>query len=186
MYNIDTIPSKVYYKIKQTKDLTLLSDKEEDEDVLKLVWEQIDGYFTKMFPDKSEDKVFNLSKRIESFFSRYKAIETSINILRLYNESKIAKEILQHFGYDITDDLEASLKRAEIDSKEILDRIEEENIKLEKFNKTSSNTTFESALVSVLIVTGTGYVNPNNITHLYFMALIDGAIKKIKSLENGK
>lgn len=197
--SIDTIPSKLFFKILSSGDVSLLSDDPEaDIEELKAVWSIIESEDKALFNSKESTKELGLHKQIESLLAKLQYVILSVFHLRIIKDQDLIKE-LQSDGYKIAWD-DSKIQDENI-ADEIyhsqLDTIEREsdalNMKLSSYQKQleaikpkikdSEDYPFDELVMSYGVVSG-WMVRPNDITQSEFRALIKIGDKKMKSLEN--
>lgn len=184
MYDsIDVIPAKIYFKILETGDISLLSKEEEDAGVLALIWELIEAQHEELTQGKEEKKVLDLSKSIESLASRYESIRIAVYYLRREHDQELF-DLLVGKGFNLDGDIQEALDRVDRESEGIIAKIERLSLKIPKINKESSaKTNFDKVVLSYGAITGLGFVDTNNITITQYYALIETGNEKIKALE---
>ena len=182
IYTIDTIPAKLFFKIDNTGDYTLLSDdnsfKKED---LQKVWESILFYYQKNIQGKARDSQLDLDKKINSLESRLLCIKRIICLLKIERDHELER-YLRSVGYQLTEqNFFDDLKKIESLSDMIKLKIEKHNSLLEKKkDNNTSKTTFEDVLLGYLTILGLGFKEANKITLLEYLALEKQVKNKVK------
>lgn len=99
--SLDTIPYKLFVKIAETGDVSLLSDTEKNTEILQAFWEQIcDEHLSKNQTTESK-KIFKLSKEIDSLLTLNKVVLMACECLRFeYNQELF--NMITGFGYKLS------------------------------------------------------------------------------------
>lgn len=177
----ETIPAKLFFKILESEDYSLLSNKKTDKD-LKAIFENIKKEDNEMISNREVFKVLNLSKRIESLSSRHESIKLIIYHLRSKFDQELL-DILKDYGYKLTGDLQADLDIVERES-DALD-IKIKSLESKMPTQEGEQLSFDENVLMYSAFTGLGYIDPNVLPLSQYRALINNGNKKIKSLENG-
>lgn len=99
--SLDTIPYKLFVKITETDDISLLSDSETNIDVLSEIWEQIyDEHLLKNQSTKSK-KILKLSKEIDSLLTLNKVVLMACECLRFEFNQELF-ELVTGLGYTLS------------------------------------------------------------------------------------
>ena len=103
--NLDTIPYKIFVKIAETGEITLLSDSDIDEEtdieLLAKIWEEIyDEHLSKNETTESK-KIFKLSKNIDGLLALNKVVVMACDSLRFEFNQELFDMILG-FGYQLS------------------------------------------------------------------------------------
>ncbi|CAL2077701.1 conserved protein of unknown function [Tenacibaculum sp. 190524A02b] len=185
MYNIDTIPAKIYFKIVETGNLSLLSPNEKKEDALLKAWKKINQEYQRITFKSTTDKLLELSKKIQSLSARFKFIRNCCYLLKIQRDDEL-EEDLRLYNYKLREEcFMADLNRIETLSDTIEIKIEALNEKLQNLSKSNdkSNALFEEVFMGYLAVLGFGFKDANTITLLEFVGLEKQVTIKIKSLQ---
>ncbi len=182
--SIDTIPAKLFFKITETGNISLLSNKKTNPKKLEEIWKTIEEEHASIAPIEKTNSVVNISKKIESLGAKYQTIQLAIRYLRNI-EDVILMNILTSFGYKFTDNRKKDLLTIERESKAIELIINKLNKKLPSGNN-SFNNSFEEVIMQYSILTEVGFINSNTITIPQYYALIQAGNQKIKILENNE
>lgn len=186
-YNsLDTIPYKLFIKIAETLDVTLLSDVETDLVVLSEIWEKLyDEHLNKNQTSESK-KVFKLSKNIDELIAINKVVLISCGCLRFDFDQDLC-DIIMGYGYQL------SVTDSETYYSDI-DRIEREAnayiIKAEYYQKMlpdpkeneNSEYDIDDIMAGYSIITGLDF-DYNLISYNKFHAFQKQAIAKVKAME---
>jgi hypothetical protein len=99
--NLDTIPYKTFVKIADTGDVSLLSDTENNTDVLLEIWEQIYNEHLSRNQTKESKKIFKLSKEIDSLITLNKVVLMACECLKFEFDQDLF-EMITGFGYKLS------------------------------------------------------------------------------------
>lgn len=178
----EIIPAKLFFKILESGDYSLLSSKKTDKD-LKAIFENIEKEDDNINHNKDMFKVLNLSKRIESFAYTREAVKLSIYHLRKIKDDELI-DLLKNYGYKFTDDLQADLDVIERESSSFEIRIKTLEDKMPKLKSGGEELSFDENVLMYAAFTDLGYIDPNKLPLSQYRALINNGNKKIKALEN--
>lgn len=204
--SVDTIPSKLFFKILDTGQYQLLSDEIKDEKELKRIWDIIEQEDTELNPNDRTNDSIDVFKKVEWLAAKYKCIELCIRHLRYKKDDELIEK-LREYGYKLRYDA-GSLKdenwsaaeaifQMDLDeivrlSEDIGTQIERALVLLERKNKkTGKASSYDEVVMGYAAFTGSGFIDTNTITQSQYRALIKMGDEKIKSLEksiskNGK
>jgi hypothetical protein len=187
IYNsLDTIPYKLFLKIADTGDLTLLSDVETEVVILTEIWERLYEEHLNKNQTSESKKVFKLSKNIDELIALNKVVLISCGCLR-FDFNQELYDIIIGYGYQLSFS----------DTKtyyEDIDRIEREAnayiIKAEYYQKMfpepkeneSAEYDIDDIMASYSIITGLDF-DYNLISYTKFHAFQKQAIAKVKAME---
>jgi hypothetical protein len=117
--SLDIIPYKLFLKIEEVGDVSLLSDEECDVQQLLVTWEKMyEDHLTRNQSSESK-KIFKLSKRIDELIAMNKVIVIGCRCLRFeYNEELVS--MITGYGYNLGTE-------STVNYYECLDRIERES-----------------------------------------------------------
>lgn len=96
--NLDTIPYKLFVKISENGDVSLLSDTETDINALTEIWERLSDEHLKKNQTTESKKVFKLSKEIDGLLTLNKVVLMACECLRFEFNQEIY-ELLTGKGY---------------------------------------------------------------------------------------
>lgn len=185
IYNSDTIPAKIYYKILQTGDVTLLTNKKKrhNEEDLKEVWLDIENDFFET--DKNAKSVLDIQKYVDHFKAKQKTIEITVRMLEVSGEDSEMLEILKEHGYSYNGkEWGLFLNKVKSQNKNLSIIIDNWESKLPKPKKETEHTPIEDIILSYAVITGAGFISTNDITKKDFDALVRTGNEKIKALKN--
>lgn len=185
--SIDTIPAKLFFRIMETGEVSLLSNEDKSEEELSDIWNKIQEEHEKISINDRQNKALNIYKKIEALSCRYYAVKLSVHCLK-YVRDKDLFVLLKNYGYKITwRDLREDLERIERESKAIETKILRAKQQLPKQKKDKgASVSFDETVLGYAAFTGSGFVDTNKITVPQYYALINIGNQKIKALENGK
>jgi hypothetical protein len=195
--SLDTIPYKLFIKIAETGDFTLLSDVENNQittvleqlakvDILSEIWNKLyDEHLNKNQTSESK-KIFKLSKTIDELIATNKVVLISCGCLR-FDFNQELYDIIVGYGYQLS---VADTKTYYSD----IDRIEREAnayiIKAEYYQKMlpepkeneNSEYDIDDIMAGYSIITGLDF-DYNLISYTKFHAFQKQAIAKVKAME---
>lgn len=176
-------------KIIKTSDLTLLSDSpltdsELQELDLVSVWEQINEDFEKINPNNEAKNILRLSKKIEEYLAKHKAITVAVECLSFeYNEELIA--MLKNYGYNLTEtNYHKDLERISRESNAWILKAERLQSQLpEKKPENEAETNVDEVILGYCSATQLQF-DSNKISVTQFLAMQNVFKNKLKALEN--
>lgn len=187
--SIDTIPAKLFFRIMETGDISLLSTKKKAEYDLMSIWENLQEEHGKINPDNRTGKTMSIYRKIEALSAKYEAIKLAVHCMKSHRDKDLFG-LLQNYGYKLTwRNLREDLERVERESKAIETKILRAKQQLPKQKKNkgeSADISFDEAVLGYAAFTGSGFVDTNKITVPQYYALINIGNQKIRALENGK
>lgn len=80
---LDTIPYKLFLKIAETDNVSLLSDSEVDIDVLSKIWESLYEEHLENNKSPEAERIFSISKEIEILKLKYNVVILSCAALNI-------------------------------------------------------------------------------------------------------
>ena len=179
-YSIDTIPAKIYFKVLETQDFSLLSDEKIDKEAL---WDEISSEGEKMRRSDNKNKILDASKSMGVYSSDYKSIKAAIYYLERKRDSELEQMIIDK-GYKLTN---ANFKD---DLKKISNKVESLNVKIakqvkkiESESKPKGESSFEDVYMLYMLI-GKPYRTVNTILFTEFVAWERGIIKKLNHTPN--
>lgn len=189
--SIDTIPSKLYFKILETGDLTLLCVNEfhiPHHSKLEDIFSKIQEDDEKLTEKKGRSDEMDIWKKIESISARYKKIKYAIYYLRQMRDDDL-EQLLVDDGYQFTDDFEGSLDEIERISESLPVKIESIKSRLPKKEKEDNQkeVPFDEAVLSYCALLGMGFVDTNTVVQSQYRAIIKMGNNKLEALSrNGR
>lgn len=196
--SVDTIPSKIFFKILSTGDVNLLTDELDHEYDLKEIWKNIEAQDSELHQNKESNKELNLDKQIESLLAKIQSVILSVFHLRIIKDHDLI-ELLKKDGYKIDWDeskisdekiadqiFQSQLDTVERESEALNLKVSNLQRQLEKIRPSGEkgkHTPFDEVVMGYGVVSG-WMVRPNDITQSEYRALIKIGNQKMKSLEN--
>ena len=178
---LDTIPAKIYYKIIETGDVSLLSDENISIEKLEVIWDEI----------KSQDETFNNDQnkrvktfsKIESLQAKLESIQHAVFYLKIEDDLELI-ELLKSYGYTYRSN--SDLDRILLQSDGINDAIDKLRLKLPKENTNKKSIPFDEMVLSAGVIAGVGFIDTNTITKTQLDGILKITETKIKSSGKGK
>jgi hypothetical protein len=184
--SLDIIPYKLFVRIAETGDISLLNDDEKDNDVLLKLWEKLyDEHLSKNQTSESK-KIFKLSKSIDELLALNKVVLMACASLRFEFNQELY-DIIIGFGYQL------SITNTEIYYSDI-ERIERESnayvIKAEFYKQMlpdqkeneKSEYGIDDVMASYSLILGFDF-DYNLVTYTKYHALQNQVNAKIKSIQ---
>lgn len=173
----------------KTNDLTLLSTKPLNEEQLAevdlvSVWDNMYENYQKLDPNSKSTEILRLSRKIEEYLAKYKAIHTAVQCLLFeYNEELIA--MLKTYGYNLTEtNYHKDLERIQRESNAWIMKAERLQSKLpEQKPDNEKETNVDEVILGYCSATQLQF-DTNKITVTQFFAMQNVFKNKLKALEN--
>jgi hypothetical protein len=186
----DIIPIKIFFKIEQTKDVTLLdTKKKKSKKILSVIWDNIKEQRELSNNSKKDKKVLNLSKEIEVLFNKYEATRFAVFVLqkkrafKLENDAELIN-LLKNYGYTLhLNNYDKHLTQIYNENEELIKKIEDLRNELPEVEEDQTTTTLEKIVLSYSVVLGLGFVDVNTMTCAQYDAHILLGNEKLKSLQ---
>lgn len=190
--SIELIPAKIFFKVQETGNLTLLTDEENaDQQSLAQIWEQLKKQ-NGALPESEEGKrTLSIATRLEMLSARLEAVTLAAHHLKsVYDQDLMDILISKGYfpeDYQFTDQeqLVEDLKRVDREAEALEIKIKMHKGKLPKQDG-KRKITFDQSVMGYAAFTGSGFIDPNTITLTQYYALINLGAEKIKALEDGK
>jgi len=100
--SLDTIPYKIFFKIADTGNVKLLSDTEENAEVLLETWSKIyEDHISREKTTSAEKKAFRLSKEIDSLEVQYKVTLMACDALRFDFNEELCQLLTKDYGFKL-------------------------------------------------------------------------------------
>jgi hypothetical protein len=184
--SLEILPYKLFMRIvENTSLITLLStNKDEDVEVLKAIWESLFEEYKEISPEKEEMKLLHLKKEIEYLECKHKGIAVALSALDFdYNQELV--DILIGYGYKLSKETYYDdLKRIERESEALL--MKAKNIKKrlpkEDANSVSTKVTIDRVFAFYSSVLGYDF-EYNEVSVTKVLALKEQVNAKLKSIE---
>ena len=98
---LDTIPYKLFVKISETGDVSLLSETEKDMEVLSGIWEQLYEEHLSKNQTTEFKRAFKLSKEIDALLALNKVVVMACECLK-FNFDQELYDIITKLGYQLS------------------------------------------------------------------------------------
>lgn len=192
--NLDTIPYKLFIKITETGDLTLLSDSDVDEEtdieLLAKIWEEIyDEHLSKNETTESK-KIFKLSKNIDGLLALNKVVMIACESLRFeFNEELL--EMILGFGYQLsvvdTESYYSDIERIEREANAYIIKAENyKNMLPDKAEGENSEFSVDDVMALYCTILGFNIGDFNFVSYNAFRSYEKQVNAKIKSMNQNK
>lgn len=183
--SVDTIPSKVFFKILRTGDLGLLTDETIPLSELEKIWINIEGEDSELTSNGKNDRFINISKQIEAILAKMESINLSVFHLKILRDQDLI-ENLKKYNYKFTDDLKSDLIKIERETEALTLKLRNYQRQLDKIlpKNNKKHIPFDEVVMGYGVVSGWS-VRPNEITQSEYRALIKIGNQKIKALSGG-
>lgn len=181
--SIDTLPIKLFYKIVETTDFTLLPRNNYSEEKLIEIWTKIYDEFQSRDNNELSIRIFRISVDIEYLHTKYNLIIMCIDSLK-FDYQKELIDILKEHGYHINEKNYAkSLESAERNAKGIFAKIELLKNQLPKETKTKKESSIDDVLAGYSTILGFNIGDFNKITCSEYLGWKNQVEVKIKNQE---
>lgn len=182
--SIDTLPIKLFYKIIETTDLTLLPRNNYSEEKLIEIWGKIYDEFQSRDNNELSKRIFRISVDIEYLHTKYNLIIMCIDSLK-FDYQKELIDILKEHGYRINEkDYVKSLANAERNAKGIFSKIELLKGQLPKQEKTKKKeSSIDDVLAGYSTILGFNIGDFNKITCAEYLGWKKQVETKVKHQE---
>lgn len=182
MYTYDTIPLKLYFKVVETGNLSLLGNHPESE--LSKLLEDISEQRSKK-DSKGKSKELDVYCQMEALSAKYQAIQYAIYYLRQMEDADLI-EMLKSKGYKFSEDYKASLDEIENISSGILVKIEAVKKRLPKKKEAESKEIpLDEVILSYCALLEMGFVDTNTVTLSQYDSIITLGNRKMEALNKG-
>lgn len=176
IYNIDTIPAKVFLKVSATEDLSLLTtDKKVSENDLKKAWDEILKADPKKNKNTDKNRVLDLSKKLQRASNKYNSLQNALFFLSQGVRDKEVEQIVKDYNYKLTED---NFKEDVLKALSLIDGI---SVKISKYQQEiddiiakqnqGETATFEDNLMLYYRIAGISIKDANTITYLEYLGL---------------
>jgi hypothetical protein len=183
--SLDILPIKLYYKIAETGNLSLLSSLLTDENELQKLWFELDCGFKDLDKTEEATKTFRLSKSISALEIKHQFVLMACETLRFeWNEEII--NILRSHEYTLRDtDTEtffSDLERIEKETNSIVVKVNMLRRQLPKTDNNKNKSSLDEVMASYASILGFDF-DFNTISCTKFFALQSQVHSKVKALE---
>lgn len=199
--SVDTIPGKLFYKIEETGDLSLLSTtKEHSFEEIQKAWLKIKDENRNQPGKANLNKLLTVSKRIEYLQATLEFVALSVHYLKVIIDEELVEK-LKEYGYQfnwIPDDNSEENRKVYIEDVARVERemnalqiqVDAAKEKLPKPKEGDANkdaaSTFDVLCLSYASFAGFGFVDTNTIVLSQFNAIVNIGNEKLKALKNGR
>jgi hypothetical protein len=188
IYTLDTIPYKLFVKIAETGEVSLLSNSETDIKILMAIWDQMYNDHISKNQTSESKKIFKLSKEIDGLLTLQKVVLMACECLRFefnqelfnvvsdlgYNLSKESPEIYHENLASIEREANAYIIKAENYKSMLPEQKENQN----------SNFNVDDVMASYSSILGFNIGDFNKVTYNAFFGYEKQVNAKIKALNN--
>lgn len=175
---IDTLPIKIFYKIVETGDLSLLKIKEAEK-----VWNEIYEEFQKRDNNPVNNRIFRIQTDIEYLQTKYNLILMCVDSLRFEKSDELIS-ILKVHGYTVNEkEYMRSLDYVERNVSGIVHKIQLLKNQMPKVDSKKDQSTVDDVLAAYSAVLGFNIGNFNEITCSEFLGWKKQVESKIKQQE---
>lgn len=192
IYDFDTIPAKLFYKISETGNLDLLCTEKCTDEELKKAWIDILDKNDKYDNTKSSKKVVDILKKVESLKAKYEAIRLAVHCLKRKVDDELI-DLLKNYGYKFKwnekeyslgnlTQYQKDLEQIEKESEVIIFKIKELEEKLPK-QKEEGKVPIDEVILGYAVILGMGFIDTNKITLVQHYTNIKLGNEKIKNIE---
>lgn len=184
IYTIDNIPAKVFFAIKSSGNIDLLSIEPIENDLIDN-WLKILEHDELNQANKGVDKFLKLSVKINHLELKYRAIINAVSQLE-HSRDKELEEFLKENNFKLNNEtFDQDLEKVKSDVNSIKIRISRFQVQLDKINSAQKqDSSFEDLFMSYLTFLEFGFKDANTITLLEFRGLEKQVLSKVKALEN--
>jgi hypothetical protein len=199
--SVDTIPGKLFYKIEETGDLSLLSTtKKHSPEEIQKAWLKIKEENSNQPGKANLNKLLTVSKRVEYLQATLEFVALSVHYLKVIMDEDLVSR-LKEYGYQFNwvpgDNSEENrqvyiedVARVEREMNGLQIQVDAAKEKLptpkEDDEKKDSNSTFDVLCLSYASFAGFGFVDTNTIVLSQFNAILNIGNEKLKALKNGR
>jgi hypothetical protein len=186
--SLDIIPYKLFMKIAETGDVTLLSDVETDISILNDIWTKLhDEHLNKNQTSESK-KIFKLSKSIDELLTLNKVVLMACSSLRFEFNQELYDMIIG-FGYQLsiidTESYYSDIEKIERESNAYIIKAEFYKQMLPEHNENEnvkSEYGIDDVMASYSLILGFDF-DYNLVTYTKYHALQNQVNTKIKSIQ---
>lgn len=177
--SLEILPYKLFLKISNSGDVSLLTDDKEQLLTAAKLWEKLQEEFNLLDPDNKLKKLLRTLVEIEEYRNQYDGLQIAIKALRFDRDIDLENEIREQ-GFTLTEDsFDHDLDRVEQESQALLMFIEELEATLPNHNGEKA-TNIDKIILGYGSFTGMQYTDTNAITVTQFYALKELFDEKLK------
>lgn len=185
--SLDTIPYKLFLKISETGNISLLSDSENNLDTLSEIWERIYDEHLNNNHSPEADRVFKLSKDIDGILTKHKVVILACETLRFDWDDEVV-ELVRGFRYTLrntdSETYYSDIERIEREANGYIlmaNRLKEQLPKEKE--EGSGNYSIDDVMASYCAILGYPIGKFNEVTYTEYHAHQKSVNDKIKSIE---
>ena len=177
--SLEILPYKLFLKISNTGDVSLLTDDKEKILSADKIWEKLLEEFNQLDPSNKLKKLVRTLVEIEEYRCQYDGLQIAINSLKFDRNIDLENAIREQ-GFTLTEDnFEDDLLRVEQESQALLMFIDELEATLPTYNGEKA-TNIDKVILGYGSFTGMQYTDTNSITVTQFYALKELFDEKLK------
>lgn len=181
--SLDIIPLKLFLRIRETEQTSLLSDDPLQFDELEKIWNDLKEKYDELFNDNDGKKTLDLMTRIEILNGKYHSIKVALQCLG-FGRSLDLENMLRSYGYKLTEsNFLDDLKAIDGFSESLIVKIKRIEQNLPKIDGKVKKSTIDRVISGYCSITGLMY-DSNKITVTQFDALKSTYQNKIKAMED--
>lgn len=182
--SLDILPIKLYYKISDTGNLKLLTDKEIEEETLNTIWDELVIGFDLLNKSNNSKKIFILNKEINSLEAIHKAVLMACESLSFEYDQYLI-DIIKKYGFSFndnsTEDYHNSIEKTIREAKSLVTKVNMLKNQLPKTEE-GEKVSLDEVMASYSSVLGIDF-DYNIISCTKFFALKNQVAMKVKSVE---
>lgn len=179
-HSLDIIPIKIFLKVAETGNLSLLSDEIEDKGKLLDLWENLSNEYLKLTKEsKVNDRIINSINKLEQ---KRESIYIALFLLGIRYDIELVS-LLESYGYEIKNykDLTKDIERISRQASVLEIKIERLKAQLPKPDIEETQISIDENILSYSKIAETGFIDTNKVTAMQYIALKNIANKVIKN-----
>lgn len=182
MFTYDTIPFKLYFKVIESGNLSLLGEYPDNE--LSKLLDDINEQRGKQ-EKEGKSKEVDIYCQMEALSNKYRAIQYSVYYLRQMQDDDLIS-MLKGMGYKFGEDFQESLNTIENISEGIIVKIEAIKKRLPKKKETEAKEIpLDEVILSYCALLEMGFVDTNKVTLSQYDSIITLGNRKMEALNKG-
>lgn len=183
IYNsVDNIPAKIYFKIIETKDFSLLSEDKLTEEQIVKAWTNLEKEVEKVSQTPESLRDFKVSKKMELLVTKQEIVKFAVYGLRINKEDVELQDILKQYKYTDLSDLD-KIDRENKNESIRISRLKSQLSKKEKGEEKEKDS-LDDVIMGYAIITESGFIESNKLILGQFFSLIKLGNQKLKSLRD--
>lgn len=187
--SIETIPAKIFFRIQDTGDVSLLtSDEKPNLQKLGQIWEELKAQNSALPESEDGKKTLSIATRLETLSARLESVTLAAHHLKSLYDQDLMNLLIskgyfpEDYKYESQEKLVADLHRVDQEAEALQAKIDLHKQKLPK-EESGRKITFDQSVMGYAAFTGSGFIDPNQITLTQYYALINLGDEKMKALE---